>query len=207
LWKNKLLLIKNKNLMKSVLVYCGANAGKNPIYAETAKNLGLELVKRQLRLIYGGGSLGLMGVVSTTVMDNGGEVTGIIPNFLDRLEVGNPNLTEVIKVETMHERKALMEQLCDAIVTIPGGFGSMDELFEILSWSQLGLHAKPVAILNVNGFYDNLLKQLDVMTEEGFLRPENKALLLVATTLDELFEKMESFKYEHRAKWLERDKI
>jgi uncharacterized protein (TIGR00730 family) len=207
LWKNKLLLIKIKNPMKSVLVYCGANAGKNPIYAETAKNLGLELVKRQLRLIYGGGSLGLMGVVSTTVMDNGGEVTGIIPNFLDRLEVGNPNLTEVIKVETMHERKALMEQLCDAIVTIPGGFGSMDELFEILSWSQLGLHAKPVAILNVNGFYDNLLKQLDVMTEEGFLRPENKALLLVATTIDELFEKMESFKYEHRAKWLERDKI
>jgi uncharacterized protein (TIGR00730 family) len=207
LWKNSLLLTKNKYLMKSVLVYCGANAGTNPIYAETAKNLGLELVKRQLRLIYGGGSLGLMGVVSVTVMDNGGEVTGIIPNFLDRLEVGNPNLTKVIKVETMHERKALMEQLSDAIVTIPGGFGSMDELFEILSWSQLGLHAKPVAILNVNGFYDNLIKQLDVMTEEGFLRPENKALLLVATTIDELFEKMENFKYEHRAKWLERDKI
>ncbi len=187
--------------MKSVLVYCGANAGTNPIYAETAKALGLELVRRQLRLIYGGGSLGLMGVISTTMMDHGGEVTGIIPHFLDRLEVGNPNLTEVIKVESMHERKALMEKRCDAIITIPGGFGSMDELFEILSWSQLGLHKKPVAILNVNGFYDHLLAQLDVMSTEGFLRPENKALLLVATTIDELFEKIEGFEYEFRVKW------
>ncbi len=187
--------------MKSVLVYCGANAGTNPIYAETAKALGMELVKRQLRLVYGGGSLGLMGVISTTVMDNGGEVTGIIPNFLDKLEVGNPKLTEVIKVESMHERKALMEKRSDAIITIPGGYGSMDELFEILSWSQLGLHAKPVAILNVNGFYDNLLAQLEVMTTEGFLRAENKALLLIATSIDELFEKIENFEYTFKVKW------
>ena len=187
--------------MKSVLVYCGANAGNNPIYSETAKTLGLELVKRQIRLVYGGGSLGLMGVISTTVMAEGGEVTGIIPHFLDKLEVGNPNLTEVIKVETMHERKALMEKLSDAIITIPGGFGSMDELFEILSWSQLDLHRKPVAILNVGGFYDNLLAQLEVMCTEGFLRPENKALLLVAHSIEELFAKIEGFEYRFKEKW------
>jgi uncharacterized protein (TIGR00730 family) len=188
-------------IMKSALVYCGANAGTNPVYAELAKNLGLELVKRKIRLIYGGGSLGLMGVISDTVMQAGGEVTGIIPYFLDRLEVGNPNLTEIIKVETMHERKAIMERMSDAIFTLPGGFGSMDELFEILSWSQLCLHAKPVVIININGFYDHLLAQLEVMTKEGFLRAENKDLLLVAQNIEEAFQKISDFKHVQALKW------
>lgn len=187
--------------MKSILVYCGANAGTNPIYKEVAAELALKFVEKNIRLIYGGGSLGLMGVISTTVMNNGGEVTGIIPNFLDRLEVGNPDLTEVIKVETMHERKALMENMCDGIITLPGGFGSMDELFEILSWSQLALHKKPVGLLNVNGFYENMLKQLEVMTAEGFLRAENKDLLIVDTDIDSLLSKMEGFVYKHTIKW------
>jgi uncharacterized protein (TIGR00730 family) len=194
--------------MKAILVYCGANSGNKPIYKETAKNLGLIFVKKGIRLIYGGGSLGLMGEISTTVMNNGGEVTGIIPHFLDKLEVGNPNLTEVIKVDTMHQRKALMEELCDAIITIPGGYGSMDELFEIMSWSQLGLHNKPVGLLNVNHFYDHLIQQLDVMVEEGFLRAENRALLIVDETIDGLLSKMEAFvPIQNTPKWLDKSGI
>lgn len=194
--------------MKAILVYCGANSGNNPIYKETAKNLGLIFVKKGIRLIYGGGSLGLMGEISTVVMDNGGEVTGIIPHFLDKLEVGNPNLTEVIKVDTMHQRKALMEEQCDAIITIPGGYGSMDELFEIMSWSQLGLHNKPVGLLNVNHFYDHLIQQLDVMVEEGFLRAENRALLIVDETIDGLLSKMEAFvPIQNTPKWLDKSGI
>ncbi|MGL4629697.1 MAG: TIGR00730 family Rossman fold protein [Leadbetterella sp.] len=186
---------------KSILVYCGANAGTKPIYKQVAEELGHYFVKQGIRLIYGGGSLGLMGAISKTIMDHGGEVTGIIPHFLDRLEVGNPDLTEVIKVETMHERKALMEKRCDAIVTLPGGYGSMDEIFEMLSWSQLGLHNKPVAILNVNGFYDILLQQLDHMVAEGFLKQQNRDLLIVANTIEDLFEKLDSFEYNFTVKW------
>lgn len=194
--------------MKAILVYCGANSGNKPIYKETAKNLGLMFVKKGIRLIYGGGSLGLMGEISTTVMENGGESTGIIPHFLDKLEVGNPNLTEVIKVETMHQRKALMEELCDAIITIPGGYGSMDELFEIMSWSQLGLHNKPIGLLNINHFYDHLIKQLDVMVEEGFLRTENRKLLIVDEMIDGLLSKMEAFvPIQNTPKWLDKSGI
>ena len=194
--------------MKAILVYCGANSGTNPIYKETAKSLGLIFAKKGIRLIYGGGSLGLMGEISTTVMENGGETTGIIPHFLDKLEVGNPNLTEVIKVDTMHQRKALMEELSDAIITIPGGYGSMDELFEIMSWSQLGLHNKPVGLLNVNHFYDHLIQQLDVMVEEGFLRAENRALLIVDETIDGLLTKMEAYiPIQNTPKWLDKSGI
>ncbi|AFK03236.1 Conserved hypothetical protein CHP00730 [Emticicia oligotrophica DSM 17448] len=193
--------------MEAILVYCGANPGTKPIYKETAEQLGKKLAEKNIRLIYGGGSLGLMGIVADSVLANNGHVTGIIPHFLDRMEVGHKNLPEMYKVETMHERKALMEKLCDGIITLPGGYGSMDELFEILSWSQLGLHQKPIGILNVNGFYDNLLKQLDVMVEEGFLKPENRKLLLVADNLDELFSKMEAFKPNYQEKWLNREQI
>jgi uncharacterized protein (TIGR00730 family) len=194
--------------MKSILVYCGANTGNKPIYKETARALGLAFVQQGIRLVYGGGSLGLMGEISTTMMDHGGEVVGIIPHFLDKMEVGNPNLTEVIKVDTMHQRKALMEEKCDGIITLPGGFGSMDELFEILSWAQLGLHNKPVGLLNVNHFYDSLLQQLDVMVEEGFLRAENQSLLLVDDTIEGLITKMEAFApTENTPKWLDKSGI
>jgi uncharacterized protein (TIGR00730 family) len=147
--------------MQSILVYCGANPGTKPIYKETAEKLGKVFAENNIRLIYGGGSVGLMGIIADAVLANNGQVTGIIPHFLDRLEVGHKSLPIMHKVETMHERKALMEKLCDGIITLPGGYGSMDELFEILSWSQLGLHQKPVGLLNLNGFYDHLLKQLD----------------------------------------------
>lgn len=193
--------------MNAILVYCGANAGKKEIYKETAQTLGKTFAERNIRLIYGGGSIGLMGIIADAVLAHGGNVTGVIPHFLDRMEVGHKNLTEIHKVETMHQRKALMEELADGIITLPGGFGSMDELFEILSWAQLGLHKKPIGILNVNGFYDGILQQLDVMVEEGFLKEENKKLLLVATTIDDLLLQMENFQPSFHEKWLNKSQI
>ncbi|SOE21897.1 hypothetical protein SAMN06298216_2348 [Spirosomataceae bacterium TFI 002] len=191
--------------MKSILVYCGANPGLKPIYRETAIALGKEIAKRNQTLIYGAGSVGLMGIIADAVLEEGGKVVGIIPNFLDDLEVGHKSLTELHKVETMHERKALMEKLCDGIITLPGGFGSMDELFEILSWSQLGLHQKPVGLLNLNGFYDHILAQLDHMVAEGFLKQVNRDILQVSDTIEGLYAKMESYVPEPAFKWLERD--
>lgn len=193
--------------MKAILVYCGANSGTKLIYKETAEKLGKTLAENNIRLIYGGGSVGLMGIIADAVLAHNGQVTGIIPYFLDRMEVGHKSLPEIHKVETMHERKALMEKLCDGIITLPGGYGSMDELFEILSWSQLGLHQKPVGLLNVNGFYDYLLKQLDVMVEEGFLKKENRSLVVVAETIEDLMEKMTNFKSSYHEKWLSREQI
>ena len=191
--------------MKNILVYCGANIGTNVMYREAATELGKTLATKQINLIYGGGSVGLMGVVADAVMANGGHVVGVIPHFLDQLEVGHKSLPELHKVESMHERKALMEKLCDGIITLPGGYGSIDELFEILTWAQLGLHKKPIAILNVNGFYDFLLKQLDVMVQEGFLRQETRDFLLVSDNVDELLIKMSEFQPTYIPKWLTRE--
>jgi hypothetical protein len=193
--------------MQSILVYCGANPGTKPIYKETAEKLGKVFAENNIRLIYGGGSVGLMGIIADAVLANNGQVTGIIPHFLDRLEVGHKSLPIMHKVETMHERKALMEKLCDGIITLPGGYGSMDELFEILSWSQLGLHQKPVGLLNLNGFYDHLLKQLDVMVEEGFLKAENRNLVIESDNIEDLMEKMSNFKASFHKKWMKREQI
>jgi uncharacterized protein (TIGR00730 family) len=193
--------------MKSILVYCGANTGNKEIYIESAKKLGVELAKRDLTLIYGAGNVGLMGVISRTVMESGGKAIGVIPDFLVKMEVANPNLTEMIVVETMHQRKAKMEEISDAIITMPGGFGSMDELFEILTWGQLGLHQKPVGILNTNGFYDHLLKQMDVMVAEGFLKKQNRDLVLVDENIGNLIEKLENFKPDFTEKWLKKEQM
>ena len=190
--------------MKSILVYCGANFGKNPAFKKAAEALGLRFAKDHIRLIYGAGSVGLMGVVADAVLANGGKVTGVIPDFLVKMEVGHKGLSEIHVVESMHERKALMEKLCDGIITLPGGYGSIDELFEILTWAQLGLHQKPIGILNVNGFYDFLLKQLEVMVKEGFLKQESLDLLLVSDNIDDLLQQMANFKPIPHQKWLKR---
>jgi uncharacterized protein (TIGR00730 family) len=190
--------------MKSILVYCGANYGKNPAFKEAAEALGARFAKDGIRLVYGAGSVGLMGVVADAVLANGGQVTGVIPDFLVKMEVGHKGLSEIHVVESMHERKALMEKLCDGIITLPGGYGSIDELFEILTWAQLGLHQKPIGILNVNGFYDFLLLQLEVMVREGFLKQESRDLLLVSDTIEHLLQQMENFQPTPHHKWLKR---
>lgn len=179
--------------MQSIVVYCGASVGRLPIYGDAAFELGAELAKRRITMIYGGGNMGLMGRVADGAMDNGGNATGIIPHFLAKLEVAHRTLTELHFVETMHERKAKMVAMSDGVIALPGGFGTLDELFEILTWSQLKIFNGPIGILNVNGFYDMLLAHLDKMVEEGFLTPENRVLLLTADNTMDLLKKMEEF--------------
>lgn len=183
--------------MQSIVVYCGSNPGKKALYAEAAYELGAAVAKRNIKLIYGGGNMGLMGRVADGAMDNAGFVTGIIPNFLAKLEVAHKTLSELHFVDTMHERKAKMVSMSDGVIALPGGYGTFDELFEILTWAQLRIFHGPVGLLNVNGFYDLLLLQLDKMVDEGFLRPDNRALLVVAEDPATLLEKMEAFRLQN----------
>jgi uncharacterized protein (TIGR00730 family) len=179
--------------MKSIVVYCGSNPGTNPRYKEVAHELGEKFAEREIRLIYGGGNMGLMGAVADAVLTNGGQVTGVIPNFLAELEVAHETLTELHFVETMHERKFKMVQFAKGVIALPGGYGTFDELFEILAWRQLRLYSGPVGILNINGFYDLMLQQLDRMVADGFLKAENRELLIVSETIDELLTRIEEF--------------
>ena len=179
--------------MQSIVVYCGSNFGENPIYSQSAYALGEELAKRKIKVIYGGGNMGLMGRVADGAMENSGSVTGIIPNFLASLEVAHKTLTELHFVETMHERKAKMVAMSDGVIALPGGYGTFDELFEILTWAQLRIFEGPVGILNINGYYDLLLLQLDKMVEEGFLHENNRQLLIVSDDSVTLLNKMEDF--------------
>ena len=176
--------------MDQVCVFCGSAAGNSPIYAATARELGRELAARNLGLVYGGGRVGLMGEVATATLAAGGTVVGVIPHSLAVKEVAQEDCTELIVVNTMHERKAIMADRADAFIALPGGFGTCDELFEILTWAQLGIHRKPVAVLNVNGFFTSLLSWLDHVVAEGLLRPKHRELLLVAESVPELFAKL-----------------
>ena len=171
--------------MQSIVVYCASSVGNNPVYNEVAVELGEKLAARTIRLIYGGGGFGLMGNVANAVLQAGGEVTGVIPNFLAELEVAHNTLTELHFVETMHERKFKMVQLAKGVIALPGGYGTLDELFEILAWKQLRLYDGPVVLINTNGFYDLMLRQLDRMVVDGFLRAENRELLLITQSVDE----------------------
>ena len=179
--------------MKSIVVYCGANPGKNPLYAEVAFQTGKTLAERGIKVIYGGGNLGLMGKVADGALSVGGTVVGIIPNFLAKLEVAHQTLSEVHFVDTMHQRKAQMVSLSDGVIALPGGYGTLDELFEILAWSQLKIFSGPVGVLNTNRFYDHMLAHLDQMHAEGFLHEANHQLLLVDEHLDTLLEKMHAY--------------
>lgn len=174
--------------MKSVLVYCGSRSGNSEIYTRAAARLGELLAEKSYRLLFGGGNVGLMGVLSNTMLDHGGEVLGVMPQRLIDREIANRRCTELRVVQSMQERKILMEELADIIITLPGGYGSMDELFESLTNVQLGLHHKPVIILNTGGFYDPLIAQVDKMAEEGFLLKENREKLWVASTPEELMQ-------------------
>ena len=176
--------------MQSLVVYCGSSPGTNPIYAKVAEELGRAMAERNIRLIYGGGGFGLMGTVATNVLQNGGEVTGVIPNFLAELEVAHQTLTELHFVETMHERKFKMVMLAKGVIALAGGYGTLDELFEILAWRQLKLYDGPVAIINTNGYYDLMLQQLDRMVADGFLKQKNRDILIVADTVEEALDRM-----------------
>lgn len=188
--------------MKNICVFCGSSSGAQQVYTEKAKELGLLIAKQQRQLIYGGGNVGLMGVIADEVMNSGGQVTGVIPHFLFEWEVGHEGLTVLIKVDSMHERKLKMSELADGFIAMPGGFGTLEELGETLTWVQLSIIQKPVGILNVNGFYDHLVAQLDHMVKEKFLKPENRALVLVSDSPVELLKMMETVKITKSKKWI-----
>ncbi len=167
--------------MKSVCVFCGGNPGRDPAYLAAAARLGAELATSGLALVYGGATVGLMGAVADAAIAHGGEVVGVIPDFIAGREIAHLGVTRLEIVSTMHERKARMAALADAFIALPGGFGTLDELFEILTWAQLGLHRKPIAVLNIAGYFDGLLAFLDRARDEQLLRSEYRAMLLVET--------------------------
>ena len=187
--------------VKSLCVYCGSNVGSTPVYANIAAGVGRSLAEAGIRVVYGGGRVGLMGIVADAAIAAGGEVVGVIPAALDRREVAHMGLTELHIVRTMHERKALMAELSDAFVTLPGGLGTLEELFETLTWSQLGIHRKPVGLINVDGFFDPLLAMLDQFVTRGFLRQEHRALLLEADTLAAIMAQIASWTPPQVEKW------
>ena len=189
--------------MKSICVYCGSNAGLRPAYAERAKALGTRIARDKLALVYGGGNVGLMVIVADAVLEGGGEVIGVIPQQLVDLEVAHHGVTKLEVVGSMHERKARMFDLADAFVALPGGFGTMDEMFEMLTWRQLGLGEKPCAFLDVDDFYDPLLAMIDRMVAERFLHPDQRADLWHGDDIDGLFSWLEGYKPAHALKWLD----
>lgn len=178
--------------MKRLAVYCGSSMGADPRFAERARDLGAAMAARGVDLVYGGGHRGLMGVVADAVLAGGGRAYGVIPQALVDLEVAHESLTELHVVASMHERKAKMTELTDAFVAIPGGIGTLDELFEAWTWNALGYHSKPFALLNSGGFWDRMIGFLDHVTESGFLSPARRAQLIVADTIEETFEKLDA---------------
>ena len=190
--------------MKAVCVYCGSSSGILPLYAQAARQLAAELVSGNMSLVYGGGNVGLMGIIADEVLRLGGEVTGVIPQALMDKEVGHRGLTGLHIVKNMHERKALMAELSDGFIAMPGGMGTLEELFEVLTWSQLGFHEKPTGLLNVNGFYQGLLSFLNHTTEQGFLKPAHLDLLIADDQPQALLKKMQSYQPVHIKKWLDR---
>jgi uncharacterized protein (TIGR00730 family) len=191
--------------MKRICVFCGSSAGNRPEYVVAAEELGAELVRRSVGLVYGVGNVGLMGIIADAVLRAGGEVVGVIPEHLMALEVGHKGLTKLHVVRYMHERKALMADLSDAFIAMPGGFGTLEEFCEVLTWAQLGLHAKPCGILNVLGFYTPLLRMFDHAVEERFLKPENRALVLARELPAELLRALEEWRPVRVEKWISRE--
>jgi uncharacterized protein (TIGR00730 family) len=200
-------LTQNKlKKMKSITVFCGSSFSDD-IYKEQATLLGQTLAKQNIQLIYGGADVGLMGAVADGALDAGGKVIGVLPHFLQSKEIAHKQLTELILVETMHERKTKMSDLCDGVIVLPGGYGTLEEFFEMITWAQLGLHQKPIAVLNIDGFYDDLIKLVQTMVDKGFLKQINRDMLLISDTIDELLEMMKNYKAPSVGKWISKDEV
>ena len=192
--------------LKKICVFCGSSDGNDANITKAATHLGTVLVEREISLVYGAAKIGVMGTVAKAVLEQKGTVIGIIPNFLKKKEVVHLGLTELITTDNMHDRKLKMQEISDGFIALPGGFGTLEELFEIITWLQLGLHAKPIGLLNVNHFYDPLLELLENMVRNGFITMESYELLLVATTSEALLEKMEQFKPPKFPHWLNEER-
>ncbi len=191
--------------MKSLCVYCGSSIGVSPAYANAARMLAKAMVEDNIALVYGGGNVGLMGIIADEVIRLGGEATGVIPKALMDKEVGHSGLTRLHIVKNMHERKAMMADLSDGFVAMPGGIGTLEELFEVLTWSQLGFHDKPIGLLNVDGFYDGLIAFLQHVVTEGFLKAAQALLLVHDSNAPSLLERLKSFTPPYHDKLLDPD--
>ena len=190
--------------LKRVCVFCGSSPGAHEEYADAARALGRAMAARGIGLVYGGGNVGLMGIVADTVMEAGGEAIGVIPEGLLAREVGHAGLTELHVVRSMHERKAMMADLSDAFIALPGGFGTLEEFFEVLTWSQLGIHRKPCGLLNAAGFYDGLLAFFEHARDERFIRDAHRALVLDDTDPERLLDRLAAFEPPVVQKWIDR---
>lgn len=188
--------------MKSIAVYCGSSEGSDKNFMIKAHELGAAIAKQHLNLVYGGARVGLMGAVADGALSVGGTVTGVLPRFLAEKELQHMSLTETFLVDTMHQRKAMMSELADGFITLPGGFGTMEELFEMLTWAQLALHKKPLGLLNVDGYYDSLVQFVGDMSKNGFLKKEHADLLIVSDDIEDLLRRMKEFVPLKDEKWV-----
>jgi uncharacterized protein (TIGR00730 family) len=188
--------------MKRIAVYCGSNKGVRPEYIAAAETLGALLAREKIELVYGGGMVGLMGAVANATLKNGGHVIGVIPEKLVIKEVVHEKLPDLRVVKNMHERKALMAELSDGFIALPGGYGTFEEFFEVLAWSQLGWHQKPFGLLNIAGFYGHLMAFLDHAAGEGFIRPQHRELVLVESGPEKILQRMKNFQPLHEVKWV-----
>ncbi|MBS1751720.1 MAG: TIGR00730 family Rossman fold protein [Bacteroidetes bacterium] len=192
--------------MKRVVIFCGSSIGTENIFHREATQLGTMLAMEGITIVYGGAKVGLMGAVASGALQHGGTVIGVLPRFLQSKEIAHPGLSELILVESMHERKNKMNELCDSVIALPGGYGTMDEFFEMLTWAQLGLHQKPVALLNTARFYDPLITMVHSMMEKGFLKPVNRDMLIYSDNIDELLHKMRNYIPPVVEKWITKEK-
>jgi hypothetical protein len=188
--------------MKRIAVYCGSNKGTRPEYTAAAQELGALLAREKIELVYGGGMLGLMGALAEAVLKNGGHVIGVIPEKLVIKEVVHENLPDLRVVKTMHERKALIAELSDGFIALPGGYGTFEEFFEVLAWGQLGWHQKPFGLLNIAGFYTPLIQFLDHTMTEGFIRPKHRELVIMESQADKILQRMRDFRPPTEVKWV-----
>jgi len=191
--------------MERISVFCGSSRGRDGIYEKAAERLGETLADRKIGLVYGGTNIGLMNHVANGALSRGGEVIGVLPEFIGKKGIAHTSLTQLIMVNSMHERKKKMHELSDGVIAMPGGFGTLEEFFEVLTWGQLGLHKKPVGLLNINGFYDPLKILTHKMVTEGFLKDENRKMLLISENINELLDLMENYTAPSVDKWISRE--
>ena len=189
-------------MTKNICVFCGSNSGYNEIYANVTKQFAREIVKNDMTLVYGGGKVGIMGIISKEIMDNGGKVIGVIPEFLNNMGLGNKNLTEMKVVSDMHTRKKTMYEISDYFVALPGGIGTFEEITEIITWKQISIHNKPIALLNINNFYDGYMNFLQKAVDEGFMKQSHISNIIVEKDCDKIIDRLKSAKDKQESKFI-----